>query len=148
MPVTNPSPPPEKNEISGKVLSIIRDTLMTETKDANQTQKLIGGLGLLLKKPGNKLVQFGNSVFLVSVKAPGEVEFHTFSKESTNNLVQNYVKLAEYLKKIGVKKIKTYSDNPGFQRIAQSTGLPVKVNQTTRQQGGEMRPMYEYSLEF
>ena len=82
------------------------------------------------------------------VKAPGEVEVHTFSAETPENLIQNYIKGAAYLQKIGVKKITTYSDNPAFQKVAKSTGLPVKINQTVKQQGGEMKPVYEYVLEF
>jgi hypothetical protein len=148
MPMPPTSPSPEKNEISGKVLNIVRNSLMGEIKDPAQVQQLIGSLGLLLQQPGNKLIQFGNSVFLVMVKAPGEVEVHTFSAETPENLIQNYIKGAAYLKKIGVKKITTYSDNPAFQKVAKSTGLPVKINQTVKQQGGEMKPVYEYVLEF
>lgn len=126
---------------------LIESSMRRSGLDEQGLQRAMGGLGLSLRNPGTKLVHLGNSVFMVTVTAPNEVEVHTFSQETPQALAQNYVNLAKFLKNIGVKVAKTYSDDPRFQKIAQMTGLPVKVAQTQKMFGKEMKPAYEYVLE-
>jgi hypothetical protein len=82
------------------------------------------------------------------VKAPREVEIHTFSEETPQALAKNFVDLSKYLKNIGVKKAYTYSDDPRFKKIAEMTQLPVKTEQSTGMIGDQMKPVYRYTLEF
>jgi len=128
-------------------VDIIKQSMLQQNFSEQEIQKALAGVANLVSKPSAKLVNLGNSVFLVMVKAPGEVEVHTFSAETPQQLARNFVDLAKYLKNIGVKKASTFSDDVRFKKIAQMTGLPVKVGQTTKMFGNEMKPSYEYILE-
>ena len=130
-----------------EAIDIIQQSMRQQGFQDADIQKALSGVASLVKRPGAKLVNFGNSIFLVIVKAPGEVEIHTFSAETPQQLAKNYVQLSKYLKNIGVKKVKTYSDDVRFKEIAKMTGLPIKVNQTAKMFGKEMKPSYEYILE-
>ena len=120
-------------------------------------QKAVGGkvdadkfmrqLATLLRKPEYQLVQFGNTVFLMHKLDPQTVEVHTFSSETPQNLVKNYVGAAKMLKGKGFKKAVTYADSPGYVEIAKKTGLPVKVGQGQKVISGQAKPVYTFELE-
>jgi hypothetical protein len=129
-------------------MQILESALRRTLGDEEQVGLAQGALVEMLKAPGNKLVHLGNSLFLVMVKAPGEVEVHTFSEETPQALARNFVDLTKYLKNIGVKTAATYSDDPRFQKIAEMTKLPVKIEQSVGMMGNEMRPVYRYVMEF
>ena len=101
----------------------------------------------MIQDPKNKLVQIGNSVFLMMLKDPETVEFHTFSSETPENLIKNYVGAAKLLKNQGIKRAVTYADSPGYLEIAKKTGLPVKISQSTKVIGGVAKPVYLFELE-
>jgi hypothetical protein len=103
-----------------------------------------------LKKTSNQVrtIQIGNTVFLVTQVQPGTVECHIFTNEPPNVIGQRYVALVKLLKSKGMKRGYTYSDEPGFKRVAESTGLPVKVSQTTMNIGNQIKPVYRYDMEF
>jgi hypothetical protein len=129
-------------------MQILESALRRALPDEEQVGLAQGALVEMLKAPENKLVHLGNTLFLVMVKAPGEVEIHTFSEETPQALAKNFVELSKYLKNIGVKRATTYSDDPRFQKISEMTQLPVKVEQSVNLIGTEMRPVYRYTLEF
>ena len=144
-------PPPTNNNVAlqqREPMQILESALRRSLGDEEQVGRALGALVEMLKAPGNKLVHLGNSLFLVMVKAPGEVEVHTFSEETPQALARNFVDLAKYLKNINVKKAVTYSDDPRFRKIAEMTQLPVQVEQSVGMMGDEMRPVYRYVMEF
>lgn len=144
------TPPQEKTGFSKtqkQPYDILRSALFRALMDENLVAQAQGALVEMVKAPENKLVHLGNSLFLVMVKAPGEVEVHTFSEETPQQLAKNFVDLWKYLKNIGVKRAYTYSDDPRFKKIASMTNLPVKVEQSTQKMGEQMRPVYRYVLE-
>lgn len=144
------TPPQEKTSFSKmqkQPYDILRSALYRTLMDENKVGLAQGALVEMLKAPGNKLVHLGNTLFLVMVKAPGEVEIHTFSEETPQALSKNFVDLWKYLKNIGVKKAYTYSDDPRFKKIASMTKLPVKVEQSTQKMGQSIRPVYRYTME-
>ena len=126
-------------------VEIIQQSMAQQGFDQESIDRALGGVAAIVKKPGAKLVNINNSVFLVLVKGVGSVEVHTFSSETPQALARNFVELSKYLKNIGVKIAKTYSDDPRFKEIARMTGLPVKVNEKTAPASG--KPAYEYVLE-
>lgn len=128
-------------------MQILESALRRALPDEEQVGLAQGALVEMLKAPENKLVHLGNSLFLVMVKAPGQVEVHTFSEETPQALAKNFIDLSKYLKNIGVKRATTYSDDPRFQKISEMTQLPVKVEQSVNMIGTEMRPVYRYTLE-
>jgi hypothetical protein len=144
------TPPQQNMDVAAQQrqpMQILESALRRALPDEEQVGLAQGALVEMLKAPENKLVHLGNSLFLVMVKAPGEVEIHTFSEETPQALAKNFVELSKYLKNIGVKKASTYSDDPRFQKISEMTQLPVKVEQSVNLIGTEMRPVYRYTLE-
>jgi hypothetical protein len=129
-------------------MQILESALRRSLGDEEKVGLAQGALVEMLKAPGNKLVHLGNSLFLVMVKEPGEVEVHTFSEETPQQLARNFIDLTKYLKNIDVKTAYTYSDDVRFKKIADMTGLPVKVEQSVNMVGDEMRPVYRYIMEF
>lgn len=125
----------------------IKESLLRSGNSEQDVNKIMQGLAFAVQDPRIKLVELGNTVFMVTVTKPGEVEVHTFSNETPQGLVRNFVELTKYLKNIGVKKASTYSDDGRFRKIAQMTGLPVQVSQTTKMIGTEMKPVYQYVME-
>ena len=145
------TPPQQNMDVAAQQkqpMQILESALRRALPDEEQVGLAQGALVEMLKAPENKLVHLGNSLFLVMVKAPGQVEVHTFSEETPQALAKNFVELSKYLKNIGVKKASTYSDDPRFQKISEMTQLPVKVEQSVNLIGTEMRPVYRYTLEF
>ena len=144
------TPPQQNMDVAAQQkqpMQILESALRRALPDEEQVGLAQGALVEMLKAPENKLVHLGNSLFLVMVKAPGQVEVHTFSEETPQALAKNLIDLSKYLKNIGVKRATTYSDDPRFQKISEMTQLPVKVEQSVNMIGTEMRPVYRYTLE-
>ncbi|CAB4141384.1 hypothetical protein UFOVP687_19 [uncultured Caudovirales phage] len=144
------TPPQQNMDVAAQQkqpMQILESALRRALPDEEQVGLAQGALVEMLKAPENKLVHLGNSLFLVMVKAPGQVEVHTFSEETPQALAKNFIDLSKYLKNIGVKRATTYSDDPRFQKISEMTQLPVKVEQSVNMIGTEMRPVYRYTLE-
>lgn len=104
-------------------------------------------LASALQDPKNKLIQIGNSVFFVSDLGNGSIQFHTFSAEQPQKLLKNYLGLAKALKNMGVKKATTYSDRPEFVDLAKKSGLPVKIAQSQKVMGNQMKPVFTFELD-
>lgn len=144
------TPPQQNMDVAAQQrqpMQILESALRRALPDEEQVGLAQGALVEMLKAPENKLVHLGNTLFLVMVKAPGQVEIHTFSEETPQALAKNFVELSKYLKNIGVKTASTYSDDPRFKKISEMTQLPVKVEQSVNLIGTEMRPVYRYTLE-
>jgi hypothetical protein len=105
-------------------------------------------LATTLKDPNNKLIQFGQSVFLMMRKTPDTVEVHTFSTEPPPALVKAFQALAKFLKSQGMKKAVTYAENPAYYGIAKQTGLPVRVARTQKKLSGQDKPVYQFEVTF
>jgi hypothetical protein len=84
---------------------------------------------------------------MLTLVGDGVVQFHTFSAEQPQKLLKNYLGLAKLLKKQGIKKATTYSDRPEFVDLAKKSGLPVKVGQSQKMMGNEMKPVYTFELD-
>lgn len=128
-------------------VEIIQKSMQGKFPPGISEGQFLNGINFMLKNQGYKLVQIGNSAFLVKPDQSGTAEVHTFSAEKPAQLVQNYVELANILKQQGFKKAVSYSSDPGYTKIAKMSGLPVKVTQTVRKEGKEMKPTYQFELE-
>ena len=128
-------------------LEVIQQAVSKEMPQGMNMDMFMQKLGGLLKDPNNRLVQLGNTVFLMMRTAPDTVEVHTFSSETPQNLVKNYVGAAKLLKNQGIKRAITYADSPGYLEIAKKTGLPVKISQGSKVVGGTAKPVYTFELE-
>ena len=84
-------------------------------------------------------------MFLVVVRGEGIVEVHTIGNEAQPRmLADDFKKLVDYLKNIGVKTAYTYTPDNRYGRLAQMTGLPVKTYKVEV----EGKPMTAYVMEF
>lgn len=126
---------------------IIWETASKELGPNANKNVFFAKLGRILKNPKNKLLQVGQSVFLIINKGPGIVEFHTFSQESPEQLAKNYVAAAKAVKSVGAKKAYSFSPDGRFNKIAELTGLPVKVEQSQMMMGGKMVPAYRFEVD-
>lgn len=135
----------------GKDAGAQRDTLDIIREAAGRESNLdfdtfIRKLYTVLEDPNNRLVQFGNTVFLMKRVSPDTAEVHTFSSEPPQLLVQRFTDAASFLKTQGMKRAVTYADNPAYLKIAKATGLPVKTSRTTRSTGGQALPAYQFEV--
>jgi hypothetical protein len=113
-----------------EVVRIAREYFLQETGSEEAADEAMEKLAQLVQEEGSKLVHIGNVLFLVLVRGKGVVEVHTIGANvSPRELAQNFVELASYLQKIGVKVAYTYSEDNRFARLAKMTGLPVKQTQ-------------------
>jgi hypothetical protein len=139
-----------RGEDEGKTMNALQ---VVQTSMANQLppgvtmDTFLRKLATALQDPNNKLIQIGNSAFMVTLIGDGVVQFHTFSAEQPQKLLKNYLGLAKLLKNQGIKKATTYSDRPEFVDLAKKSGLPVKVGQSQKMMGKEMKPVYTFELD-
>ena len=143
--LTPKSAPPKKPQLSS--LDIIRQSAQKEAPGAD-VNKTIVALGTLIDKNVVGLLRLGDTVFMLQPKEPGTVEFHTFTVESPQQLPQRYKEAIPNLKQMGFKKAISYAQSPAFKRIAEQTGVPVKVSQEMRRVGTQMLPYYRFEVDF
>ena len=143
--LTPKSAQPKKQQLSS--LDIIRQSAQKESPGAD-VNKTIVALGTLIDKNVVGLLRLGDTVFMLQPKDPGTVEFHTFTVESPQQLPQRYKEAIPNLKRMGFKKAISYAQSPAFKRIAEQTGVPVKVSQEMRRVGTQMLPYYRFEVDF
>jgi len=73
--------------------------------------RVMAGLNQMTER-GAKLLQEGNTLFLLTMKNKDTAEFHLFNADNPNQLVQNVEKFAKLVKQLGFKKMVTDFDNP------------------------------------
>lgn len=140
----------ERGEDEGSsmnALQVVQASMGKELPPGVTMDTFLRKLASALKDPKNKLIQIGNSAFLVSLIGDGIAQFHTFSAEKPQRLLKNYLGLAKTLKNMGIKKATTYSDRPEFVDLAKKSGLPVKVGQSQKMMGNVMKPVYTFELD-
>ena len=117
-------------------IDVIRQSAM---KEGANPEKLIPQLAALIQRKAVQLLQLGDTVLLLRPQPDGVVELHTFTVESPEKLVSRYKSAANSLKQMGFKKAVTSASSPAFVKIAQSTGLPVRITQAPGPQGTNYR---------
>jgi hypothetical protein len=128
-----------------QIIQIAFNYFKKESGSDEKAQKMMSQLATVVSEEGAKLVHLGNVLFLIMVRGKGVVEIHTIGEEAQPRyLAENYKKLADYLKKIGVKTAYTYTPDNRYGRLAQMTGLPVKTFKVEV----EGKPMVAYVMEF
>lgn len=114
-----------------------------ETKSEEEANQFILGLAQVVQEDGAKLVHFGNTLFLILVRAPGVVEVHTMAvSEDSVTLAKHFNLCAQYLKNIGVKVAFAYAEDPKFAVVAKRTKLPFKTKEVTLPDGQKTTVFY------
>ena len=128
-----------------EIVRIATEYFKKETGSDKKAQEMLGKLAITVQEEGAKLVHLGNVLFLIMVRGKGVVEIHTIGNEAQPRyLADDFKKLADYLKNIGVKTAYTYTPDNRYGRLAQMTGLPVKTFKVEV----EGKPMTAYVMEF
>ena len=125
---------------------IIQRSAEKEAPGTDMT-RFMQGLGYMVQKNMVQLLQIGNTVFMLKPQGDGSVEFHTFTIESPSDLVERYKAGINSLKEMGFKKAFSYATSPAFVKIAEQTGLPVRVTQSQTMQGNQMVPAYRFEVD-
>lgn len=115
--------------------------------DGMSRDDFLARLATLVKQGAILFPVSKGTVLFIKPLQPGIAELHTFTTEDGRALIRGYVQGAKAAKKNGVTHIVSYADSPAFVKLAQSTGLPVKVSQTTKMQNGQMKPVYQFDLD-
>lgn len=126
---------------------IIRQAAKNELPPGGNVDLLVKGVGALVQRKAVKLLQIGDTVFMLRPHPDGAVEFHTFTSEPIPALVQRFKAGVTSLKQMGFKKAFSTTNNPAFQKIAQQTGLPVRMTQTQSNIGGKMGPAFRFEVD-
>ena len=104
-------------------------------------------VALLVQQKKITLLQIHNTVFLITPQPGGVAEFHTFTIEDPQKLVDRYKAGANSLKQMGFKKAVSYAQSPAFVKIAQSSGLPVRISKEQHRIGNVARPSYKFEMD-
>lgn len=138
----------EKGDKSGKQLSTVEIITQDAKRNGLNPQQILETLGKLkLSNQNIQTTKIGNTVFLLMRTPPSTVEVHTFTVDNPKVMVSHFKNLAKFLKKAGIKQAFTYSDQPMFKQLVERSGMPVKITQTTKQMGGQMKPVYQYTMD-
>ena len=127
-------------------IDIIRKSSEKEMPGVN-TDQVIRGLYALIKAHNGRIIRMGDTVFFIKPLGNGSVEFHTFTVEPPEELVKRFKAGVNTLKQMGFNKAISYANQPAFKKLAQDTGLPVKISQSQQMLGGKMVPAYKFELD-
>ena len=128
-------------------LQIIQQSAQQEMGGKADVNQIINGISALVQMKKMQLIQIGDTVFTVMPKGGGVAEIHTFTVEDPQTLVKRYQAGAKSLKQMGFKQAVSYAESPAFVKIAQQTGLPVKVSQGHQTIGGQTKPTYQFTVD-
>lgn len=146
--MANPSPQgnPETKGGLKSPIEIIKTSGQRETPGSDPIA-LVRQVDFLVQKGVVKLLQLGNTVFVIYPQPNGTAEFHTFTIEDPQTLVQRYKVAARSLKQMGFKKAVSFASSPAFVKMAKATGLPVKISHDVQKYGNKARQAYKFEID-
>jgi hypothetical protein len=104
-----------------------------------EEDKFLKGLALLIQQNKAVVVRHNNTVFVGIRKEPGVLEVHMYTLDTPNMLLGAMKVGIDAVKKAGVKKLVSETDNYKLITMMQKMNLPVKVNKKGK--------MFAWSLE-
>ena len=127
-------------------------SVLGEELERGEMQQFMNALTLNMKKGVTKLIQLGNTVFIVNfitkdgkLMPPQTVEFYPISAEP-EQLVNRLMVFPNTLKELGFKGAITYLDDPEELQQLQAAGVNMTVKQEMVFDGAEMSPMYRIEI--
>ena len=117
-----------------------------EKELGGNADQIVNTLSQMVQQKKVQLLQIGNTVFSIIPKGGQTAEFHTFTVEDPEKLVDRFKAGANSLKEMGFKQAVTYSESPAFVKMAKQTGLPVQISQGQQTIGGQKKPVYQFML--
>lgn len=128
------------------IADIIVQSLKKEDPSVDPMQ-YTARLSVAEKKGIVKLLKMFNTVFILKPMPDQTVEMHTATIESPDQLVERWKKVPTSLKQMGFKKAISYSQDPSIGKLAQRTGLPIRITQSQRMLGNQMVPSYKFEMD-
>jgi hypothetical protein len=147
-----PSKPKEAKQVGEAgskeetVANIIMQSLKKEAPQID-AYKTAGYLGYMEKQGKVKIVKMHNTVFILQPKGNGNVDVHTATIEPLNTVVERWRVLPNTLKQLGYKHLTSYSEDPAIKKVAEQSGIPVKITQSQRMVGNKMVPTIQYDMD-
>jgi hypothetical protein len=80
--------------------------------------RVMAGLNQMTER-GAKLLQEGNTLFVLTIRDKETAEFHLFNADTPQQLVINVEKFARLVKQLGFKRMITDFDNPKLANLFQ-----------------------------
>lgn len=99
------------------------------------------------QKQNNKLLQIGNTVFLLTLVNPQTCQVSYLNADTEPNLVENVKGMVKALKNEGLKKMTAYAGDPKYVQVVQKTGLPFKIQQGQGMSATGAVPAYTFELD-
>jgi len=93
-----------------------------------EEDKFLKGLALLIQQNKAVVVRHNNTVFVGIRKEPGVLEVHMYTVDTPNMLLGAMKVGIDAVKKAGIKKLVSETDNYKLITMMQNMGLPVQVN--------------------
>lgn len=110
-----------------EVIDIMTKYFTRATGSEGQARSMVSRVAKMITEQGAKLVHIGNTVFLVVVTGPGQVEIHTMTTErDSGKIAKNIKELIAYLKNIDVKTATSYATDNKMDAIIKRTRLPIQ----------------------
>lgn len=132
-------------------LQIIREALKVGS-DPKSSKGFIEALAQNMRMGVTRLVQIGNTVFLINLMTnrgerlpPKTVEFYPMSAEP-ENLLDRLRVFPNSLRQMGVVRAISYTDDPEDLQKLNNAGLPITVSQEMVFTEGQMQPMYRVEM--
>jgi hypothetical protein len=141
---------PRKTASGDKQLTsfdILKQAIPREAGPNADVNKVLNQISSLIGLKMAQLVQVGNTVFLIVPKGGKTVEFHLSTIEPISELTKRLVTFSKTLKQMGFEQAVTYVPDKGWLKIAEQTGLPVKISQGAQKIGNDNRPVYQIMVE-
>jgi hypothetical protein len=136
---------PSKGNIVYGSPTIIMQTLTNQGMSKDQAENIFKSISQKVKQGTLKIVQIRNTAFIVTPKPDMSAEFFVTSLEP-EALPKRINALSKSLKEMGFRKMTTLSPVNTSKKIADETGLPIKVTQTQMMSGKQMVPAYRYEV--
>jgi hypothetical protein len=147
-----PSAKPQAPQKIQHSVDIIKQYLTTSKVDPKTIDTFIKQVAALTKSGMSKLVQIGETVFLVNLydknvkKLPtGTAEVFSFSLDPQKTPERIKV-LSPSLKSFGINKAIFEVDDPNDIKMLKAQGVPFQVSQTMSYNGQQMVPVYKIEM--
>lgn len=133
---------PARGDLPTKMTQdILWESAQGEVPPGMTKDRYLSGFAQFLKSGPNKLIQIGNTVFMLEGKGPGVAELSVFSIEPPNVLPQRIKAGANTARQMGYRRIVAFIDSPALLNMLPQLQMKMQVSQGAKQIGGEMVPM-------
>ena len=154
--IGKPAPMPKMGSLkqaAGKRETEDKPTMSSSEVIKNYVQKQGGNANSVLQNIAKqaqaqviKIVQLGNSVFILKPTSQQQAEFYILSDEP-NKLASRLKSFFTTAKQLGFNRLSTLSSNPDAARVAKESGASVKQSMSQMMQKGRMVPAMRFDVD-